>query len=53
MYAVEQDNMTIYKLLIENGADPTIKDSLGRNAYTYVKLNHPKSELVNLVKEDL
>jgi ankyrin repeat protein len=53
MYAVENNRIEIYKMLIENGADLTIKDIQGHDAYHYIKLSHPKSELVGIVKDDL
>ena len=51
MYAVEYNHVDIYTMLIENGADPTVKDIQGHDAYHYVKLNHPKSDLVNITVE--
>ena len=41
MMAAENGNKEIFKVLLENGANPNLKDNRGKNAQWYAKMNAP------------
>ena len=52
--AAEQGSIEVCTALINAGADMNIKDSMGRTAQHYAKLNHPNNtDLRKLLGEDV